>query len=52
MSAGFGLGKLASVIHPYPCTADAIRRLGDVYNRGRLTPLIKKLFSAWLNWRF
>ena len=32
-----GLGRLASVIHPYPTHADAIRKLGDAFNRTRLT---------------
>jgi pyruvate/2-oxoglutarate dehydrogenase complex dihydrolipoamide dehydrogenase (E3) component len=50
MAAGFGLGKLASVIHPYPTQAEAIRQLGDAYNRTRLTPMVKKLFQRWLGW--
>ncbi|HLO48595.1 MAG TPA: mercuric reductase [Kamptonema sp.] len=45
-----GLGKIASVIHPYPTQADAIRKAADAYNRTRLTPLVKKLFSQWLTW--
>lgn len=52
ISAGCGLKQLASVIHPYPAHADAIRRLGDLHNRTRLTPVVKKLFQTWLNWRF
>ena len=51
MDAGVGLGRLASVIHPYPTTADAIRKAGDAYNRTRLTPTVKRLFEAWLRWR-
>ena len=50
MSAGIGLGKLANVIHPYPTQADAIRKAGDLYNRTRLTPLVKRLFSLWFRW--
>ncbi|MGZ0709095.1 mercuric reductase [Coraliomargarita sp. W4R53] len=50
MQAGMKLGSLASVIHPYPTTAEAIRRLGDAYNRTRFTPLIAKLFKKWLAW--
>ena len=38
MVNGIGLGKLAGVIHPYPTQAEAIRKLGDQYNRTRLTP--------------
>jgi pyruvate/2-oxoglutarate dehydrogenase complex dihydrolipoamide dehydrogenase (E3) component len=46
-----GLGALGNVIHPYPTQADAIRKLGDAYNRTRLTPRIKRLLGAWLAWR-
>jgi pyruvate/2-oxoglutarate dehydrogenase complex dihydrolipoamide dehydrogenase (E3) component len=52
MAAGCGLKRLASVIHPYPTCADAIRRLGDQYNRTRLTPFVQRLFRMWLKWRF
>uniref|UniRef100_A0A7S1TCV4 DEP domain-containing protein n=1 Tax=Compsopogon caeruleus TaxID=31354 RepID=A0A7S1TCV4_9RHOD len=48
MNAGVGLGKLASVIHPYPTEADAIRACGDLYNRTRLTLPIRGLFRQLL----
>jgi pyruvate/2-oxoglutarate dehydrogenase complex dihydrolipoamide dehydrogenase (E3) component len=48
---GVGLGALASVIHAYPTQADAIRKLGDAYNRTRLTPLVRTLLRAWLRFR-
>ena len=50
LAAGIGLGRLASVIHPYPTQAEAIRQTGDMYNRTRLTPTVKRLFAAWLRW--
>src|SRR3990172_7958375 len=50
MTAGIGLGRLASVIPPYPTQAEAIRQLGDMFNRTRLTPKVKRLFAAWLRW--
>jgi len=50
MTHGLGLGKIASTIHPYPTQAEAIRKLGDQYNRTRLTPFVKKLFHRWLAW--
>ena len=50
ITAGIGLGRLASVIHPYPTQAEAIRQVGDMYNRTRLTPVVKRLFAAWLKW--
>jgi pyruvate/2-oxoglutarate dehydrogenase complex dihydrolipoamide dehydrogenase (E3) component len=46
-----GLGTLAGVIHPYPTQAEAIRQTGDLYNRTRLTPGLKRLFSRFLSWR-
>ncbi len=49
MKAGVGLKTIGSVIHPYPTQAEAIRKLGDQFNRTRLTPLVKKLFHRWLS---
>jgi pyruvate/2-oxoglutarate dehydrogenase complex dihydrolipoamide dehydrogenase (E3) component len=40
-----GLGSLASVIHPYPTMAEAIRQCGDAYNKTRLTPTVKKILK-------
>jgi pyruvate/2-oxoglutarate dehydrogenase complex dihydrolipoamide dehydrogenase (E3) component len=48
MTNGIGLKSLANVIHPYPTQAEAIRQVADMYNRTRLTPFIKKVFSFWL----
>jgi pyruvate/2-oxoglutarate dehydrogenase complex dihydrolipoamide dehydrogenase (E3) component len=45
-----GLGKIASVIHPYPTQAEAIKKAADAYNRTRLTPLVKALMARWLAW--
>jgi pyruvate/2-oxoglutarate dehydrogenase complex dihydrolipoamide dehydrogenase (E3) component len=50
MTHGLGLQKLGSTIHPYPTHAEAIRKLGDQYQRTRLTPLIRVLLSKWLAW--
>lgn len=50
MTHGLGLKKIASTIHPYPTQGEAIRKVGDLYNRTRLTPLVKKLFQSWLAW--
>lgn len=50
MTHGLGLKKIGSTIHPYPTQAEAIRKLGDQYNRTRLTPLVKSLFQKWLAW--
>jgi pyruvate/2-oxoglutarate dehydrogenase complex dihydrolipoamide dehydrogenase (E3) component len=48
MKTGTGLGAVASVIHPYPTRAEAIRQTADAYNRTRLTTTVKKLFRGLL----
>ncbi|MHB8056422.1 MAG: mercuric reductase [Desulfuromonadaceae bacterium] len=48
---GLGLGAIAKTIHPYPTQAEAIKKLADLYNRTRLTPLVKRLLSGWLKWQ-
>jgi pyruvate/2-oxoglutarate dehydrogenase complex dihydrolipoamide dehydrogenase (E3) component len=50
MNGKIGLGKLGSSIHPYPTQTEAIRKLGDLHSRTRLTPLVKSLFEKWLAW--
>jgi pyruvate/2-oxoglutarate dehydrogenase complex dihydrolipoamide dehydrogenase (E3) component len=45
---GLGLKTLAGVIHAYPTQAEAIKQAAEAYNRTRLTPLVKWLFSRWL----
>jgi len=47
MSAKIGLGKIASMIHAYPTFAELARKAGDKYNKTRLTPRAKNIFS-WL----
>ncbi|KAI0558906.1 Pyridine nucleotide-disulfide oxidoreductase [Gracilaria domingensis] len=46
MQSKTGLGALASVIHPYPTTAEAVRQVGDLYNRTRLTSTVKQLLRG------
>jgi pyruvate/2-oxoglutarate dehydrogenase complex dihydrolipoamide dehydrogenase (E3) component len=50
MKHRIGLRKISSVIHPYPTHSEAIRKLGDQFNRTRLTPFVKSLFDGWLRW--
>ncbi|QDT69822.1 Mercuric reductase [Planctomycetes bacterium MalM25] len=47
MSNGVGLGGVASSIHPYPTQAEAIRKVGDLYSRTKLTPFAAK-FLKWM----
>lgn len=51
MTNGLGLGALAQTIHPYPTHSEALKKLGDSYNRGRLTPRIHSLFTRFLSLR-
>jgi pyruvate/2-oxoglutarate dehydrogenase complex dihydrolipoamide dehydrogenase (E3) component len=50
MNAKRGLKTIGGTIHPYPTQAEAIRQIGDLYGRTRLTPFVKKLFATWLQW--
>ncbi|MEM9282062.1 MAG: mercuric reductase [Verrucomicrobiota bacterium] len=50
MTLGIGLGKIKNVISPYPTQGEAIRKMGDLYNRTRLTPTVAILFKKWLEW--
>ena len=52
MEHGVTLGGMARVIHPYPTMADAIRKIGDQYNKSRLTPRAQRWISRYLAWRF
>jgi hypothetical protein len=41
-------GTIAQTIHPYSTQAEAIRNVGDVYNRWRLTPRLSRFFNCWM----
>ncbi|MEM7479710.1 MAG: mercuric reductase [Acidobacteriota bacterium] len=44
---GIGLGKIASVIHPYPTQGEVVKKAADTWNRGKLTPTVQRLFGWW-----
>ncbi|MEN1680662.1 MAG: mercuric reductase [Planctomycetota bacterium] len=48
MTNGIGLGKIAASIHPYPTQAEAIRKVGDLYSRTKLTPTAAKVLKGLL----
>ena len=50
MVGKIGLKTISNVIHPYPTQAEAIRQVADAYNRTRLTPGVKNLFTRWFGW--
>lgn len=45
MKNGIGLSGIGSTIHPYPTQAEAIRKLGDQYNKTKLTPMSAKVLK-------
>lgn len=51
MKNGVGLSGISATIHPYPTNADAIRKLGDQFNKTKLTPMSRKIlnFLRWIN---
>jgi pyruvate/2-oxoglutarate dehydrogenase complex dihydrolipoamide dehydrogenase (E3) component len=50
LTLGAKIGALANTIHPYPTQADVLRKLGDAYNRTRLSPAVGKIFQRWFAW--
>ena len=48
MVGRLGLKTLAKTIHPYPTHGEAIKKIGDAYNRTRLTGWVKWLLKKWL----
>ena len=44
MSNGLGLSAAQKTIFSYPTRSDYLKRLGDAYNRNRMTPTVARLF--------
>jgi pyruvate/2-oxoglutarate dehydrogenase complex dihydrolipoamide dehydrogenase (E3) component len=44
MKNRIGLGRLATMIYAYPTFAELGRKVGDAYNKQRLTPFAQKIF--------
>jgi len=42
-----GLGKIASVIHPYPTQGEVIKKAADAWRRTKLTPGVQKAFKIF-----
>jgi len=51
MTNGLGLGAIARTIHPYPTQSEVIKKLADLHNRSRLTPLVQRVLAGWLKWQ-
>jgi len=50
MTGKLGLKTLAQAVLPYPTHGEALKRIGDAYNRTRLTPTVRWLFEVWFRW--
>ncbi|MEE2643243.1 MAG: mercuric reductase, partial [Planctomycetota bacterium] len=46
-----GLSGLSASIFPYPTHAEAIRKMGDLYQKSRLTPFKRRLLKFWFGSR-
>jgi len=51
MTHGIGLGGIGSVISPYPTQGEAVRKVGDLYGRTKLTPFAAKILKKLLEWQ-
>ena len=47
MTAGIGLGKLGSTIHPYPTRSDIFARAATAWRKQKLTPTVEKVFDIF-----
>jgi pyruvate/2-oxoglutarate dehydrogenase complex dihydrolipoamide dehydrogenase (E3) component len=48
MTQNLGLSAAQSTIFSYPTRSEYLKRLGDAYNRSRMTPSVANLFARWL----
>jgi len=51
MTQGIGLGSIANCIHPYPTQGEAVRKVGDLYNKTRLTPRVAAIMKKLIDWQ-
>ena len=47
---GGTLSDLSSTIHPYPTQGEALKKVGDAYRRGQLTPTVRTWFERFFRW--
>ncbi|HKK48097.1 MAG TPA: FAD-dependent oxidoreductase, partial [Alkalispirochaeta sp.] len=50
MQNRLGVDKLASVVHPYPTQAEAVKRAAAGYLKRKLTPRVKRIMEGWFRW--
>jgi len=47
VKAGIGLNTIAGTIHAYPTQAEVLKKAADTWRRGKLTPMVKNIFSGF-----
>ncbi len=52
MTRRLPLSALSSTIHCYPTQVEVLKRIGDQYNKSRLTPGVAGLLKTILRWRW
>jgi pyruvate/2-oxoglutarate dehydrogenase complex dihydrolipoamide dehydrogenase (E3) component len=50
LTHGGTLGALSSTVHPYPTTAEAMRKAGDLYRRQALTAGVRRWLTRYFAW--
>ena len=50
MNQGIGLGRLASVIHPYPTQAEVIKKTANAWRKTTLTERKKQFLTKFFSW--
>jgi pyruvate/2-oxoglutarate dehydrogenase complex dihydrolipoamide dehydrogenase (E3) component len=51
MTSKLPLSALGNTIHCYPTQVEVLKRIGDQFNRTKLTPFVASLFKKWLAWQ-
>ncbi|MFL5496886.1 MAG: mercuric reductase [Gemmatimonadales bacterium] len=49
MTAGVGLARIGTTIHPYPTQGEVFRKAADAWRRTRLTPRARRAFSRFFS---
>jgi len=48
MTQNLGLSAAQRTVFSYPTRSEYLKRLGDAYNRNRMTPAVTRVFQRWL----
>lgn len=51
MTQSIGLGSIANCIHPYPTQGEAVRKVGELYNKTHLTPFVASVMKRVIGWQ-